>query len=339
MLFSVLMPVYNTSKYLRQSIDSLLSQDFKDWELIIVDDGSTDESGKICDEYAKKYDNITVIHKENGGLFTARKTAIKSAKGEYSLFVDSDDFVEDNYFENIQSAIDLYKPDILLFNYSAYFSNKDKKVKGKSIFSNNGLVDNNEARMLLLSTYCLNSLCTKVIKTKLLNNNPIYSNDKGIPSYGEDKAQSFYPILNAESIAWVDEALYCYRQNEASLMHTYSAEKISDRMMKQIFTIMLDYAKEYKMTSEKEWFLISSHCYYHMRDNFERYFLNCKTFKETIPFIKFNWVSELPDGLVDWKIYKKSLSLKEKFLFHIIRKNSIFGAYIFWVYIKNPFLK
>ena len=155
MLFSVLMPVYNTSKYLRQSIDSLLLQDFKDWELIIVDDGSTDESGKICDEYAKKYDNITVIHKENGGLFTARKTAIKSAKGEYSLFVDSDDFVEDNYFEKIQSAIDLYKPDILLFNYSAYFSNKDKKVKGKSIFSNNGISHSSAPRFYILHSHLM----------------------------------------------------------------------------------------------------------------------------------------------------------------------------------------
>lgn len=338
MLFSVLMPVYNTSKYLRQSIDSLLLQDFKDWELIIVDDGSTDESGKICDEYAQKHDNITVIHKENGGLFSARKAAIKSAKGEYSLFVDSDDFVKDNYFEKIRSAIDLYKPDVLLFNYSAYFSNEDKKVKAKSIFSNNGLVDTIKTRLILFSTYYLNPLWSKAIKTKLLKNNPIYSNDKDIPSYGEDKAQSFYPILSAESIAWIDDALYCYRQNEASLMNTYSVQKIKDRMMKQIFSIMLDYAKEYDMTTENEWLSISSHCYYHMRDNFERYFLNCKTFKEAVPFVKFNWVSELPDGLVDWKIYKNSLSLKEKFLFHIIRKNSVFSAFIFWVYIKRRFI-
>ena len=338
MLFSVLMTVYNTSKYLRQSMDSLLLQGFKDWELIIVNDGSTDESGKICDEYAQKYDNITVIHKENGGPFLARKTAIELAKGDYCLFLDSDDFVENNYFEKIRSAIDLYKPDVLLFNYSAYFSNEDKKVKAKSIFSNNGLVDTIKTRMLLFSTYYLNPLWSKAIKTNLLKNDPLYKSEKQIACYGEDKLQCTYPILNAKCIAWINDALYCYRQNETSIMNTYSAQKISDRMMKQIFSIMLDYAKEYKMTSEKEWFLISSHCYYHMRDNFERYFLNCKTFKETIPFIKFNWVSELPDGLVDWKIYKKSLSFKEKFLFYIIRKKSIFGAYIFWVYIKRRFI-
>lgn len=337
MLFSVLMTVYNTSKYLCQSIDSLLLQDFKDWELIIVDDGSTDESGKICDEYAQKYDNITVIHKENGGPFLARKTAIELAKGDYCLFLDSDDFVENNYFEKICDALNLYKSDVLVFNFTLYYAENNKKEKYENIFGLDGLVDNKNAITVLFTTHLLNSIWAKAIKTNLLKSDPLYKSDKQIPCYGEDKLQSVYPMLKADRIAWIDDALYCYRQNGASIMNTYLPEKIKDRMMKQIFCIMLDYAKEYNITSDKEWFLISSHCYNHMRDTFERYFLNCKTFKEAISFIKFNWVAELPDGLVDWKIYKNSLSLKEKFLFHIIRKNNILGAYIFWVYVKRKF--
>lgn len=91
---SIIVPVYNVEKYLRKCIDSILNQTFKDFELILIDDGSTDESGKICDEYNLKDNRIKVIHKENGGLSSARNAGLDIAQGEYIGFVDSDDWIE-----------------------------------------------------------------------------------------------------------------------------------------------------------------------------------------------------------------------------------------------------
>lgn len=90
---SIIVPVYNSSKYLRSCIDSILKQSLSDWELILVNDGSTDDSGEICDEYAVKYPAIRVIHKENAGVSEARNTGLVAATGEYVGFVDSDDTI------------------------------------------------------------------------------------------------------------------------------------------------------------------------------------------------------------------------------------------------------
>lgn len=102
---SVIVPIYNVEQYLSRCVDSILAQTFRNFELILVDDGSPDNCGAICDEYAKKYDFITVIHKENGGLSDARNHGIDIAKGEYLSFIDSDDWVTPDFLEKLYDAI------------------------------------------------------------------------------------------------------------------------------------------------------------------------------------------------------------------------------------------
>ena len=96
MKFSIIVPIYKVEKYLNQCVDSILSQDFSDYEMILVDDGSPDNCPYICDEYSKKNSKVVVIHKENGGLSDARNAGIMAAKGDYLFFVDSDDYWDDN---------------------------------------------------------------------------------------------------------------------------------------------------------------------------------------------------------------------------------------------------
>ena len=96
---SIIVPVYNVEKYLKRCIDSILNQSFTDFELILVDDGSTDNSGEIIDEYAIKDERIKVIHKENGGLSSARNVGIEYSKGNYIAFVDSDDYINKNMYK------------------------------------------------------------------------------------------------------------------------------------------------------------------------------------------------------------------------------------------------
>lgn len=113
-LFSIVVPVYNVEKYLQECVTSLIRQTFKNYEIILVDDGSTDTSGQLCDQFARENFGVSVIHQKNQGLSAARNTGIRAAKGKYLLFVDSDDYISNNTLENFYHVIEKNsEPDIV----------------------------------------------------------------------------------------------------------------------------------------------------------------------------------------------------------------------------------
>ena len=124
---SVLVLVYNVEKTLDRCIQSILNQTFKDFEIILVDDGSTDGSGKLCDDYAKEYDNIRVIHKENEGLGPTRNAGIKAAKGEFVYHCDSDDWLKEELLEKVYNAITQTNSDVAVFGYDI-FTEKNNEI-------------------------------------------------------------------------------------------------------------------------------------------------------------------------------------------------------------------
>ena len=115
MLLSIIVPVYNTEKTIRQCVDSILSQEYNDFELLLIDDGSKDASPAICDEYARQDDRVRVFHKENGGVSSARNLGIDNAQGEWITFVDADDYITSNYLVNIDSYSD---SDLIIREYN-----------------------------------------------------------------------------------------------------------------------------------------------------------------------------------------------------------------------------
>ena len=115
-LLTVVIPVYNVEKYLKRCIESILIQEWKNYDILLVDDGSTDNSPQICDDYAKAYEFISVIHKKNGGLSAARNTGISHAEGEYVYFPDSDDWIEPDTFMALAEVVESQKFDIISFN-------------------------------------------------------------------------------------------------------------------------------------------------------------------------------------------------------------------------------
>ncbi len=117
MLISVIIPVYNVEKYLRRCVESVMLQTYKDIEILLIDDGSTDRSGRICDELAHKDIRIHVFHKENGGVSSARNLGIERACGEYICFVDSDDWIDIDYFESAMPILEKEHPRLLMNNY------------------------------------------------------------------------------------------------------------------------------------------------------------------------------------------------------------------------------
>ena len=119
-MISVIVPVYNVEKYLSRCIDSILNQTYKDYEIILIDDGSKDSSGKICDEYAKNHNNISVIHTKNRGLSAARNTGTENSHGEYITFVDSDDLISNSFLSDLYTLIVNNNADISLCNFQLY---------------------------------------------------------------------------------------------------------------------------------------------------------------------------------------------------------------------------
>lgn len=129
---SVIVPVYNVEKYIDKCMDSITNQTYKNLEIILVDDGSTDSSGKICDEYAKKDNRIKVIHKENGGLSSARNAGIDIASGKYIGFIDSDDYIELDMYETLYNIITEKNADISACGVIDVYNNNTKVVKNDS---------------------------------------------------------------------------------------------------------------------------------------------------------------------------------------------------------------
>lgn len=132
MKLSIIVPIYNVEQYLRKCVDSLLNQGISDYEIILVDDGSTDACPQMCDNYAADYQNIRVIHQQNAGLSAARNAGIKAAKGEFISFVDSDDYFEPNVLSGLLAQMERDNLDVLRYNYQNVRFVNSEEVRGKS---------------------------------------------------------------------------------------------------------------------------------------------------------------------------------------------------------------
>ena len=214
-LISVVVPVYNVEKYLDKCVESILGQTYKKIEIILVDDGSTDNSGIKCDEWSKKDDRISVIHKENGGLSDARNVGMNVANGVYITFVDSDDFLDLEYLEKLYNFIVEEKADIGVCNpYYYYESSRIEKryhIVGKKIVDD---ALSMTIRLLYQKQYDT-SAWGKLYRTKLFKENKIYY-PKG--KLYEDIATTYKVFLKANKIAFLNQELYYYRQRDDSIM-------------------------------------------------------------------------------------------------------------------------
>lgn len=129
MRFSIIIPVYNVQNYLKQCVDSVLSQDYHDYEIILIDDGSTDQSGVIVDAYAKNNCNVSAIHQKNGGLSAARNAGLDMCTGDFVIFLDSDDYLSNNSLKTIDKITEKFFPDIIA-GYGIRFSSKGEMTEG-----------------------------------------------------------------------------------------------------------------------------------------------------------------------------------------------------------------
>lgn len=210
---SIIVPVYNVEQYLRRCIDSILNQSFTDFELLLIDDGSKDKSGEICDEYAARDSRIRVFHKENGGVSSARNVGLDNARGEWVAFVDADDEVSDGYFHihaDHEFVDVVVKPFYIVKkeNEETYYRNKVK------------LIINREDIFKFFVRKRVHALWDTIIKKKVIGSNR-FDDDVSI---GEDYLFLLSILPTVESLAFDDKGPYRYFIRQESAMQ--SVDKI-----------------------------------------------------------------------------------------------------------------
>lgn len=226
--FSVVVPVYNVEVYLNECIDSILSQTFTDFELILVNDGSKDSSGTICDEYAQKDSRVRVIHKKNGGQSTARNVGLKQAVGEYIVFLDSDDYIaEKTFFQDLADKIGYVKPDIVAFKYCEYFDNTKTIRHAKYDYSQIDDTASIEEKMKYLikqdAFFC--SAWSKTIKRTLLIEECILFDES---SKCEDMDWFFSVIEKCQTMLLLNQESIVYRRRDNSVTSTAGVKNLKD---------------------------------------------------------------------------------------------------------------
>lgn len=223
---SVVIPIYKVELYIRECIDSVLRQSYKNIEIILVDDGSPDACPQICDEYALLDDRIKVIHKKNGGLSDARNQGLKMASGEYVIFLDSDDFwIGDSALEEIVNLLN-FNPDIVYFDRITYYENGSiVKPIGFTLSEINHKDKNIALSELISHGKFIVSACNKCVKRDILEKNKIWFTT-GL--YSEDIDWNFAVTLVANKLFAIDTPIYGYRRRENSISSSIGKKNIQD---------------------------------------------------------------------------------------------------------------
>lgn len=244
MIYSIIVPIYKVEKYLDRCVKSILSQSFKDFELILVDDGSPDKCPKMCDQYVLQDSRVRVIHKSNGGLVSARNTGVNAAIGEYICYVDGDDWIHEDMLKNIYiDAISKCDPDMVIFGIVKLFANREEKI-----FTNlqDGLygikeMTNSVYRYMMYDCrqpFCKGLIfpaaCNKIYKRKLLLRH--YCQDERI-RMGEDNAFVYECLWNSDKIFISNKIYYYYNQlNPDAMNQSYDAKRFKNN--KYLFDYM-----------------------------------------------------------------------------------------------------
>lgn len=224
-IISIVVPVYNAEKYISKCIDSIIAQTYSDMEIILVDDGSTDNSGKICDAYAKKDFRIRVIHKTNSGPVNARKTGINIAVGKYIGFVDADDYIDAGMYQKLYETAEQCHAE---FVHSGYYENSERKILGtsKNVKYYKGISEKETLFIQLFSLYP-DAEFGAALWPNLFKKNFILKIFNRIPdsqTYGEDLIAMCLCIMNANHFVSIPDGFYHYITRTDSLSH-HSSEK------------------------------------------------------------------------------------------------------------------
>ena len=319
MEFSIIVPVYNTSSFLKACIASVKAQGVSDWELILVDDGSTDGSAELLNAYAKTDARIRVFRQENRGQFFARQKGMAEAKGEYLLFLDSDDELMPDCLTTLQAAFRKEPLDMVLYTGKILRNGCDSgRVFGR-ISEKEERVSVLRLKESLISCNDLNSLCLKAFRHKLfLGDDTDYSSLEGLHC-GEDKVQLLYAVTQAEKILYIPNCLYCYRHRADSTMHCFEVSRIAKLLAGEMFSMLRLYMEKWKLDDRPHQERLAL---YQMKTYLSVYFgvrKCCATAQEKRTFREYPW-KEYTALLAPYSRFIRSrLCLKDRVKLHIAK--------------------
>lgn len=235
---SIVIPIYNVEKYLRKALDSVLAQTFKDYEAIMINDGSTDKSYEIAKEYADKYENFYLVSKENEGLGATRNVGIKMAKGEYIAFLDSDDYLYPTYLEVLYNNAKRTGADISCCNFTYVFNKSGWKfympfAAKSGVFSGEAVL-----KMLIMDVQIHYFSWNKLFKRSLFTDNDVTFYNM----FFEDIATIPKLFYYSKKVVITSKSLYYYRRRSGSILSTIDADKVNDFM--RAINIMRDFLEK-----------------------------------------------------------------------------------------------
>ncbi len=309
---SIIVPVYNVEEYIRDCLESLTNQTLEEIEIILVNDGSTDKSQKIINEYKEKYPNkIKAYEKENGGQSSARNYGIERANGEYIAFVDSDDFIEIDMMKKMYNKAKEFNYDVVCCDVNIVYPDKKIEVLANMGEDNKNL-DENDKKNIILNGYTV--IWNKIFKKEILKQEFLF--EEGV--WFEDVLFMYKLIPNINSIGIVHEKLYNYIQRPKSITYTYN-EKLYD--INKILKILISYYEE-KGIYEKYKDMLEYTCVRYMLATFIKRVAKSKDKKIFNKCVDYA-IKEINEMFPD---YKKNKYLNNKSLKNIYLK--YFNRYI-----------
>lgn len=227
--FSIIIPIYKVEAYLRQCVDSVLTQSFTDFEVILVDDGSPDGCPTICDSYAAADPRIHVIHKPNGGLSDARNAGLRQARGSYIIFLDSDDFYNNkDFFQELYDELQKRPVEMLCFQRQKFPDGNFAALTKPTPYSAEELAQTNASALLLMLSKSARldaSAPMKVLKRSMLIDNELFFR---IGLLSEDIEWFMRTLMAVKSVAVTNSTAYCYRLRATSISHNITARNTND---------------------------------------------------------------------------------------------------------------
>lgn len=232
-LITVVIPIYNVEKFLKRCIDSVINQTYKNIEILLVNDGSPDNSKKIMEEYKKKDKRIKCYYKQNGGLSDTRNYAIKNATGDYICFIDGDDYIENTFIEKLYNQLIKDKADLAWCNFNLV---DDNGKYGEIIINKDKIYD-----------FEMPSACNKLYNINIFKKNNIYF---PVGIWYEDLATTPRILFSINKISWINEGLYNYYFNDKSITNTYSLKALDSL---KALKIIDDFVKEKNIKNVDEY--------------------------------------------------------------------------------------
>lgn len=303
-IISVIIPIYNNEKYIHKCINNVLNQTYNDLEIILIDDGSTDLSSNICDQYSEKNSKIKVIHQSNQGTAVARNQGILNSRGEYIIFLDGDDYWDDiNFLESSIENLQESKSDIINFGFKKYYEDTDKFDKNKFFF-NRDFINHNDKKQtlkyLISNNLYISSPCNKIVKRSfIIKNNILFRKN----SLCEDIDWNARLLIFSNNIDVINISPYVYRQRKESKTHNLSINNIINLIESIEFCITL---KDKALTFEYEYMSYVAYQYITL--------LVCLNYiKEDVPL-------ELIQRIKSYKYLLKYDLIKRVHIFNLINK-------------------